>query len=136
MRILRVFTIVLLFLNGSSAIAGGIGLIGDPSGKALGWTTEMLQHTPFDDYLIPGIVLFIGNGLLSILIAALTIKKKKHYPLYIIFQGSFLCGWIIAQIVMIRVYHPLHLICMVIGLLLIVCGYILSAIAPLNMVKS
>ena len=136
MKVLRLFAIILLFINGVAALAGGARLIGDPSGEAMGWTKEMLEHSPFDNYLMPGVILLTVNGLLSLIIAVLTIKKNKIYTSYIILQGAVLCGWIITEIMMIRLYHPLHFIFLAVGLLLIVCGYILSAIAPLTVVKT
>jgi hypothetical protein len=136
MKVLRLFAIILLFINGIAALVGGARLIGDPSGEAMGWTTEMLEHSPFDDYLIPGVILFTVNGLLSFTVAFLTIKKNNIYTSYIILQGAVLCGWIISEIMMIRLYHPFHFIFLAVGLLLIVCGYILSAIAPLTVAKT
>src|SRR5215204_3350610 len=136
MKVLRLFVIILLFINGTAALAGGVRLIGDPSGEAMGWTTEMLGHSPFHDYLIPGVILFTVNGLLSFMVAFLTIKKNNLYSSYIILQGAVLCGWIITEIMMIRLYHPLHFIFLAVALLLIVCGYILSAIAPLTVVNT
>ena len=124
--ILRVTAITLLFINGLSAVAGSIGLIGDPRGHSMGWTTDMLVNSPFETFLIPGIILFAGNGVLSLAIAILVIKKVASYPLLIFFQGAFLCLWIIIQMIMLQFYHPLHLVCGIIGVLLILCGYILS----------
>ena len=123
---IRILAITLLFLNGFSAVAGGVGLIGDPTGKSLGWSTDMLQHSPFNDFLVPGLVLFAGNGLLSIAIAVMTIKRRRYHAALIIIQGMFLCSWIIIQMVMLQLYHPLHLTCGGIGILLILCGYLLS----------
>lgn len=54
----------------------------DPSGESLEMPMELLEDTPFDDYLIPGILLFFGNGVLSLLIAGLTIKKVRCHPLF------------------------------------------------------
>ncbi|MGZ8554496.1 MAG: hypothetical protein ACXWV8_13880, partial [Chitinophagaceae bacterium] len=123
---LRILAIILLFLNGLSALVGGIGLIGDPSGESLGWSTEMLGPSPFENFLIPGIILFVGNGLVSIAVAMITIKRLSHYAVFILFQGAILCGWIAIQMGMLQFYHPLHLICGVVGMLLILCGYLLS----------
>ena len=130
-KVLRLCAIILLFINGIAALAGGVTLIGDPSGEGMGWTKDMLEHSPFDDYLIPGVFLFTLNGLLSFMVMFLTIKKNNLYTSYIILQGAVLCGWIITEIMMIRLCHPLHFIFLAVGLLLIVCGYILSAIVPL-----
>lgn len=72
---LRIFAIILLFILAVSAFLGSWGLIVDPSGKAIQIPIEMLNGTLFNDYLIPGIILFFAIGVLSLLTAVLTIKK-------------------------------------------------------------
>ena len=47
---------------GLGAVAGGLGLVLEPSGANLGMPLEALEHSPFSTYLIPGIVLFVLNG--------------------------------------------------------------------------
>lgn len=124
--IFRPIAITLLCVNGLSAVAGGFGLIGDPSGRSLGWTTDLLASSPFENFLVPGIILFTGNGLLSLTIAIAAIKKMKAYPMLILFQGAFLFLWVIIQMMMLQFYHPLHLIFGVMAVVLILCGYTLS----------
>jgi hypothetical protein len=87
-------------------------LILDPSGGLLQLPTAYLSHTPFKTYLVPGIILFIANGLLSIIIAIFTIIRHKHYPLLIIFQASVLTGWLTIELIMIKVFYPpMHILC-------------------------
>lgn len=124
-KILRILSIILLLINGISGVAGGFGMIGDPSGRSLGWSTDMLGPSPFENFLVPGIFLFVGNGVMSIFIAVMTIKNRSHYATFIVFQGLFLCSWIVIQMVMLQFYHFLHLICGIIGVLLVVCGWYL-----------
>jgi len=122
----RIIAIVLLFLNGISALFGGWGLISDPSGETLQMPLEFLKATPFENFLIPGIILFTVNGLFNIIVAVLSILKIKSYPYLIILAGAFLSGWISIQILMIKqFYAPLHVPYFLLGLLLIVCGFIL-----------
>ena len=132
MKSVRITAIILLIVNGIGALGGGIGLIGDPSGESMGWTTEMLVHSPFKNFFIPGIVLFAANGILSLTVAFITITRKKHYALYLILQGAVLVGWIVVQVLMIRLFYLLHLIFLVVGMLLIACGYILYSTSPVG----
>ncbi|HEX7457106.1 MAG TPA: hypothetical protein VF301_01605 [Ginsengibacter sp.] len=124
-RFVRLFSITLLLLLGISALAGGWGMIGDPSGEALGWTTEMLIYSPFNDYMIPGIMLFLVPGVVSVVIPILVIKKVKTYPFLIIGQGSILLLWIIIQVILIWQFNLLHLICFTTGFLIVVSGIFL-----------
>lgn len=56
---------VLQVLIGLGAVAGGLGLIVDPTGASLGLPVEWLSGSPFPDHLIPDIVLLGVNGLES-----------------------------------------------------------------------
>ena len=129
-KAIYVFALILLFINGIGALFGGWGLIGDPTGTSMGWTTAMLQHSLFNDYLIPGIILFTANGLSSLIIAFFTIRKNSFYPQLIMIQGYILSGWIIIQILMIRQVHMLHFICGIIGVSLISAGIALIVSRP------
>jgi hypothetical protein len=66
----------LLSFLGLSAIGGGGTLIISPSGKLLGGLPlSILEKSPFDNFLIPGIILFIVLGIFPILIVFALIKK-------------------------------------------------------------
>ncbi len=69
---------LLLFL-GLSAMGGGSFLIISPSGKLLGGLPlSILEHSPFPDFLIPGIILFLILGLCPCLICYALIKKPTN----------------------------------------------------------
>jgi hypothetical protein len=124
-KFLFVLALILLFFNGVSAIFGGWGLISDPSGQKLQIPIEWLQHTLFNDYMIPGIVLFVFNGLFSTVIFVLSLFRYKHYPPLVVFQGSTLLIWIIVQVIIIQLFHYLHVIYGSVGILLIIAGLML-----------
>lgn len=124
-KFLFVLALILLFFNGVSAIFGGWGLISDPSGQKLQMPIEWLQHTLFNDYMIPGIVLFVFNGLFSTVIFVLSLFRYKHYPPLVVFQGSTLLIWIIVQVIIIQLFHYLHVIYGSVGILLIIAGLML-----------
>ena len=125
--IFRIIAIILLLLNAISALYGGWGLMSDPSGKTLEMPLRFLEHSPFDTFLVPGIILFIVNGLFSLLFAVMALLKFMNYSWLVIFQGFILVGWLIIQIIMIReFYAPLHVLYFCVGLLLIATGWILA----------
>ena len=92
------FLIIVEFFNGLSGVAGGIGLIADPTAAALGMELEWLQGTPFNNYLIPGIVLFTFNGLGNLTAAFLSIFKSRYRAHIALFFGVVLLIWIISQV--------------------------------------
>lgn len=68
----------LLAFLGLSAIGGGGALIISPSGKLIGGLPlSILAHSPFNDFLFPGIILFFILGIAPCLISIALIKKPK-----------------------------------------------------------
>ncbi|MEA1887512.1 MAG: hypothetical protein U9N72_09930 [Bacteroidota bacterium] len=122
MKGLRAFAIILLIFNGISASFGGIGLIASPDGSLMEMPLEWLASTPFKNYLIPGIILLTANGILSLVISILVIIKSRSYAILIVIQGLILTGWIIIQMLFINMFHWLHALYGIIGLLMITTG--------------
>ena len=72
----RIIHLVLLGFLGISAFGGGGALIISPSGKLLGGLPlSILKNSPFDNFLIPGIILFVILGLFPLYIVFALIKK-------------------------------------------------------------
>lgn len=112
-------------LNGIGAIYGGQSLIRYPDGSDLQIPLSYLEHSPFTDFLIPGIILFTANGLFSFFVAAAILLKYKKHALLVLLQGLILMGWIIIQMIMIREINSLHIVMGSTGLLLVVLGWFL-----------
>jgi hypothetical protein len=76
----RNILIGLLVFLGVGAMFGGSVLIISPSGKLIGMPLSMLEKSPFDNFLIPAIILFMVLGLSPILLAlALLIKPENKF---------------------------------------------------------
>ena len=125
---LRTVSIILLFFLGLLALYGGWCFISDPSGKSIQIPIEVLDGTPFNDFLIPGIILLIANGFLSLLTAILTIRETKHYQWFIILQGCVLIVWLTAELMFnIEMFSPvMHYPLYTMGILLITIGSIIN----------
>lgn len=83
---------------GMGAIAGGLPLIISPQGNAMGMPLELLEKSPFTNYLIPGIILFTINGLGQLFSAWYSLKLLKPASLLGIIFGAALIGWLLVQI--------------------------------------
>ncbi|WP_162793651.1 hypothetical protein [Runella rosea] len=124
-KALRFTAIFLLLFNGIGALYGGGLLILDPTGDKLQLPLSYLQHAPFKDYLIPGIVLFLANGVLSCVVCILTFTHHRRYAHFIILQGVILSGWILIQVLMVQTVYQLHYIMGAVGLALMGAGSLL-----------
>jgi hypothetical protein len=75
------FLLLLLALQGISAIAGGWVLVTDSSGVGMQLSIAYLEHSPFADYLIPGLVLGIVLGIIPLVLAyALIWRPSWKWP--------------------------------------------------------
>ena len=123
---LRIIAILLLLLNSIGALFGGWSFINDPTGADLKIPLTYLEHSPFNNFLTPGIILFTVNGLFGLLTLVWTIFEWKKYTWLIILQGILLIGWIIVQIIMLREFYYLQYIFGSIGLILLLIGIVLK----------
>jgi hypothetical protein len=121
-----ILTIILLGAISIGAFYGGSLLMLDPSGDLIHWPLRWLLHSPFVDYFVPGLVLFLVNGFLSLIIVVVVWKRLKYYDYLISLQGILLAGWIIVQIHMLQVVHPLHVILGTAGATLLVLSVIVD----------
>lgn len=120
----RIIVIILLLFNGIGAFFGGYNLISDPTGGSLQMPLSFLEESPFTSYLIPGIVLFLVNGVFSFVALYALWKMYPKAYLLVMIQGVLLSGWIVVQMILLQVFYPpLHLSFLLIGLSLLGGGY-------------
>ncbi len=70
------FLFFLVFLQVISAIPDGLSLIFDPSRKSIGLPIEMLEPSPFSNFFIPGVFLFVVFGIFPIITFFGLLKKN------------------------------------------------------------
>lgn len=122
---IRLIAIALLIFNGISALFGGGALLLAPDGSYLKMPIELLKNSPFSNYTIPGLILFIIIGIGSLITTLVVIRKVTGFPFLVIFMGFALAIWISVQMLMIRQIHFLHIIYGLIGIILIILGILL-----------
>ena len=100
----RLVLLVLETITGLSSVIGGIGLI-------TGWldvSKSHLEQTPFNSYVIPGLILLFGVGAL-LMAAAWIVKSNGKYALEASLAAGFmLLGWFSVQIIMIGLFSWLQ----------------------------
>ena len=89
--------LLLSVFNASTAIAGGIGLM---SGL-LSPPADLLNPTPFDSYVAPGIILLTIVGGSSLVAVVALLKKTKWNAMYAMAAGWIMWGWIVIEIILI-----------------------------------
>ncbi len=98
---------VLLLVQAAGAVAGGIALVAGPQGEVLQMPVSMLEGSPFDSYLVPGLVLLLVLGVLP-LAAAVGLWLRRPWAWWA--AGVVGCGlliWIVVQVSIVD-YHWLQ----------------------------
>jgi len=118
----RNILLVLLGFLGIGAFFGGGVLIISPSGKLFRMPLSLLDNSPFNTFLIPGIILFNVLGIVPILLIIALIKKPEiklaeklnfysdmywawTYSIYVAFA---LIIWIQVEMTILRSVHWSH----------------------------
>lgn len=125
---IKILALLILFFNGFGALYGGWNLIRHPNGESVDLDLNLLRNSPFHNYLIPGIILFMTNGIFSLMILTAIILNHKKQAWLILGQGMILSGWMIVQLILIPGINYLQVIYCFAGLLLILCGLLLIQI--------
>lgn len=107
-RLLKPLLLTLLLANGVSAVYGGWHMIVRPDGSSLALPLQYLRYTPFNDYQLPGILLFSIIGIYSIALFAMVLSGANKYGWLLIVQGIILSFWIIAQLIYNIPFSILH----------------------------
>ena len=126
MKFARGSAVVLLVFLGLTALVGSIPMMLHPGGNSTTLPLSTLQYSPFHSYLIPGILLFLANGLLAFAVLRTVFQRTAHYPLWTSVQGCVLLVWLVSECWLLRVVIWLHYFYAGIAALLIAFGLILQ----------
>ena len=108
----------LLFL-GISAIGGGGQFLLDPTGDIIGMPVDVLDGSPFTDFLVPGMILFTVLGLFPLVVLyGLYTERGWAWPAVVI-VGAALIVWIVVQGLIIGFGHWLQWLYLGLGFVLI-----------------
>ena len=103
----RVLTAIQL-LVAVSAFGGGIALVAAPDGSNLQFDKELLDGSPFNDFLVPGLILMLAVGGSS-LIAAFMVWTGQDRAVEVNFAaGAIVFGWITIEAIIIGEVSFLH----------------------------
>ncbi|HWQ76591.1 MAG TPA: hypothetical protein VN441_14885, partial [Syntrophomonas sp.] len=101
---------------GLGSLFGGLAGMINPQ-NPLGIPVEVLRYSPFSNFLIPAVILFVVIGLGNI-VSAYMFRFKSSYQGYISgIAGCALVIWIVVQCIMMRDVVFLHVLYFIIGLI-------------------
>jgi hypothetical protein len=115
-KTIEIYILILAVTNlAIGGIYGGINLMNDPSGESIKLPISMLEGTIFQNFLIPGIILFLLLGFFPLflifplifkpkwpLLNGLNIYKSYHWAwTYTIYTSIMLIIWIDVQMMIL-----------------------------------
>lgn len=120
LRVQRFLLAALCLFVGVTAIGGGITLVLYPDGSAMNASPEMLEHSPFSTFLIPGLLLLFVVGFGNAVAGVLVASNARHAPYVAFVAGAALLVWIVVQMVMVRPHHWLQLVYLATAILILI----------------
>lgn len=121
----RGFSIALGLLQifiGVGGVPAGLIFITDPSGSGMGFSLELLEGTPFSNYLLPGVFLFAVNGVASLVGGVLSLVRHRYAGAVAVALGTLLIAWIVIQVALIGLVHWLQPLYFGLGVVEVVLG--------------
>jgi hypothetical protein len=123
----RMLAALLLFV-GLGGLFGGLLFVTDPSGGSMGMDAAILAGSPFADFLVPGVVLLLVNGVGSTAAGAVAWMGWRYTGQAGAALGALLVAWILIQIGTIGFFWapPFQPLFLVIGLAEVVLGVLIA----------
>jgi hypothetical protein len=92
--------LILTAIQAIGAIAGGVGLVQDPIDN-IGMSLSILEGSPFDDFLVPGLILLIVVGLFPLFVLAGLLRRWKPAWWLVVVSGAGLVIWIVVEVALL-----------------------------------
>lgn len=99
------------------AIPAGLGLLMDTTGQGVGMSTKLLENSPLDSFLLPGLFLLLVNGLAHLAGAWLSFTRSRYAGYTGLVLGVILSLWIIIQVAWVSLSSVLQPLFLLIGLI-------------------
>ena len=113
----------LCLFTGITAVLGGIGLLTAAPGSPALPPASLLEHSPFDTFFIPGLVLLLVVGGGNLLAALLEARRLHGSELAVLVGGAALTGWIVTQVLMVQTFSWLQLVYFLTGVITLTAGW-------------
>lgn len=123
-KVVYFFTGTLLVFIGVGGVVCGLMLMLKPNGEYLQLSENLINHSPFETYFIPGLALFSVNGVLSLVGALLSFKNHRFSGLMTMGLGVAMIIWILAEVYWVNEYSFLQPTMFGVGVIELILGYV------------
>jgi menaquinone-dependent protoporphyrinogen oxidase len=94
--------VALCWIVAITAIAGGLAFVARPDGTLLRAPLELLEHTPFSSFLVPGLLLLLIVGGSSAVAGVLEARRHRLAGVVAFGAGISLLVWTAAEMILLR----------------------------------
>lgn len=119
---------VLEALIAAAAVYGGIGLA---AANIIAMPADWLTGTPFDSWVLPGILLLLVVAAPMAVAAVLELRRSPWAAVASVTAGSAQIGWIAAELLIMQKYNVLQPVMMLLGLLVVLLAIAVRRHEPL-----
>jgi len=128
-RLWRIALLIVGWFNLLSALAGGIGLL---FANGLGMPLALLEDSPFDSFVIPGLILLLIVGGTQALAVLLQHRRHPWYPAAAGVAGFGMVIWIYVEVALLPGYAFLMTLYFSTGVLQLVFLLLCLGILPVG----
>lgn len=121
---LRLTLVALLGLVGLGGVYGGVQMLAHPYGP-MGMSTQMMARTPFDSFVVPGLLLLLLVGVVPLFLAVDLLPRTHRHPGWVFAFGVGLMAWIVTQWVVVDAWLWLQPAIFAVGLVIAVVAALL-----------
>ena len=101
--------VVLCLFSGLTCIWGGLELVIKPDGSLVGLPVSLLRYSPFENFLLPGLLLGVVVGGACLVAGVLQLAPRKSVANGAsMVAGVVLATWITVEMALLRTFHWLH----------------------------
>lgn len=126
---LAILSLGLLVPLSLSGLYGGSQLARDPTGTSMQMSLTLLSGSPFANFEIPGVVLFLANGVLPLSVSAAVVVRSPRSPELVMLCGIVLTFWMGVQMALIGYSFWLQALLAGMGVLILTVGAAWSMVA-------
>ena len=114
--------VVLLAVLGLSGLVGGVALLADTSGAVLDLSPDLLGGSPFADYLVPGLALFLFLGVFPLAVAGGLLTQHRLAWHGVLAAGLAVLVWFAVQLFAVGWGNALQWLYLTLGVAILVVG--------------
>lgn len=120
---MRLLLTILIIITAFASTMIGVILITDPSGNTLGLSTNLLKETPFNNYMLPGILLVASVSSINLLAVFHSMERDDKRYNWSMAGGIAMSVWTIIQMAWLQSAHWINMMFLMIGFFIIILSY-------------